>query len=510
MGIVATSEIQAARCAARVLSDGGTAVEAAVCAAACLTVTEPTSNGLGGDLFALVAEGHQVHALASSGASPRALTPDTVPADGMPLFGWLPVTVPGQVAGWQALAERFGTLGLARLLAPAVDLARDGFTVGPITAAAWARAGRTFAAADAPPLFAAWQHTFTREGRTPAAGERFANPDLGASLATIAAEGATGFYGTLGRRIAAHAAASGGLLTEADLLAHRVRWEQPLSVDFGAWRVVGMTAPTQGVVALEALGLLDGLGAPTVHDQIEAIKLAFEDAYATVADPDHAVVSPEALLEPAFLRGRRQALDRERAGRPAPDPGLAGGTVLVCVADDRGQVCSLIQSNFHGFGSGVVVPGTGIALQNRGCGFSTVPGHPNEVAGGKRPFHTILPGLVLDADGQARAAFGCMGGQMQPQGHVQILSALAAGATPQQAVAAPRWRVMPDGEVGLERGFDAALAEDLEGRGHDIRRGVDATAFGGAQIAWIGADGLRGGSDPRKDGGTVAGGVASR
>jgi gamma-glutamyltranspeptidase / glutathione hydrolase len=500
--LVATSEIAAARAGAEVLGGGGNAVDAAICAAACLTVTEPTSNGLGGDLFALVWDNGRVHGLASSGASPAALDPDAIEGDRVPLYGWIPVTVPGQVAGWAALAG-LGRLGLERLLAPAIELAREGFAVGPVTAAAWARAARIYGDAGTP-LFAEWRRVFLPGGGAPVAGQRFRNPDLGASLAAIARGGAEAFYRDLGARIAEHARATGGWITEADLLAHRARWEAPLEVGYAGLRVLGMGAPTQGVVALEALAILEGLPGPhSVHDQIEAIKLSFADAYATICDPGVAVARPPAdLLAAAHVARRRAALDRERAGpSPAPPAVGLGGTVLVCAGDDEGRVCSLIQSNFHGFGSGIVVPGTGIALQNRGAGFVTTRGHPNRVAGGKRPFHTILPGLIVGPRGVA--AFGCMGGQMQPQGHVQLVAAYARGATPQGAVDAPRWRWLDDGQVALELGFDRAEAADLARRGHRVVPDVEAAQFGGAQVVVSTDAGSIGGSDARKDGGVV-------
>lgn len=483
-GVVATSEIHAARAAADVLRDGGTAVDAAVCAAACLTVTEPTSNGLGGDLFALCWDGSRVHALASNGAAPAALDRSCVTGDRVPLTGWVPVTVPGQVAGWEALAGRLGVLGLDRLIAPAVRLARDGFAVGPRTAAAWARSVRVFGSFDE------WRRIF---GDPPAAGGTFRNPDLAGSLAAIARGGAPAFYRDLGARIAEHARQTGGWMTEADLLAHRAVWETPLAVSFRGRQVLGMGPPTQGVVALEALALLDGLSDPTVHDRIEAVKLAFADAYATVGDGS----SPSGLLDPAHLARRRAEIDRGRAG-PSPARSPFGGTVLVCTADAEGRVCSLIQSNFHGFGSGIVVPGTGIALQNRGAGFVLDPSHPNGLAGGKRPFHTILPGLLVDRS--TVTAFGCMGGQMQPQGHVQLVTALTDGVAPQAAVDAPRWRWLDHGPVALEVGFDPRVAADLASRGHSVLRDFDPVQFGGAQIVSSAGDA---GSDPRKDGGVV-------
>ena len=355
-----------------------------VCAAAALTVTEPTSNGLGGDLFALVWDGRAVSALASSGASPRALDRSAVSGDRIPLKGWVPVTVPGQVAGWEALAQRFGRMDLERLLQPAVALAR-GFEVGPVTARAWAAAADRYRG----PEFAAWQQTFLVDGSAPSAGQRFANPDLGASLAAIGRGGAAAFYTDLAAVIVEHARTTGGWLTARDFADHEVRWERPLSIPLrsavhGQITAVGMGAPTQGVAALAALGLIEALAPPvTVHDRIEAIKLALADAYAAVSDPATAQIATERLIAPAHLDRRRHRLDRDRAGpSPAPPDLPAGGTVLVCTGDDEGRLCSLIQSNFHGFGSGVVVPGTGIALQNRGAGFSLEPGHPNALAGG--------------------------------------------------------------------------------------------------------------------------------
>jgi gamma-glutamyltranspeptidase/glutathione hydrolase len=495
--MIATSELHAARAAAEILRSGGNAVDAAVCAAACLTVTEPTSNGLGGDLFALVWQGGEVRALASSGASPAALDRSAIPGDRVPLRGWIPVTVPGQVAGWEALSVELGRLGLDRLLAPAIALGREGFSVGAVTAAAWARAAPLYA------HFEEWRRVFLPAGEPPSAGERFCNPDLAASLQAIARGGAGAFYRDLGARIALHARQTGGWLTEADLLGHRAVWERPLEVQYRGWRVLGMGAPTQGVVALQALALLDGLAGETVHDRIEAIKLSFADAYATVADPHHLRLPPQGLLDEGHLARRRASLDRHRAG-PSPAPPLlpAGGTVLVCTADSEGGLCSLIQSNFHGFGSGIVVPGTGIALQNRGAGFVLDPSHPNALAGGKRPFHTILPGLLFDDQGYG-TAYGCMGGQMQPQGQVQLATALVAGLSPQQAVDAARWRWLDEGPVALEVGFDPALARALADQGHTLLHEVPSGQFGGAQVVRQTREGLQGGSDPRKDGGVV-------
>ncbi|MEO0603491.1 MAG: gamma-glutamyltransferase, partial [Myxococcota bacterium] len=404
---------------------------------------------------------------------------------------------PGQVSGWGALHQRFGRLPFAELMAPAVALAREGFVVGPITAAAWARAARVFD--DAP----SWRATFLVDGAPPTAGDRFVAPGHATTLQALADDGPGAFYGGLAEQIVAFSEQTGGFFALEDFTAHRARFVTPLAVDFAGWRVFGMTAPTQGVCALEAIGLLQGpdAGRPIdVHRAIEAIKLAFADTTATIGDPEALRMRPEMLLEATYLAARRSELTERAGPSPAP-PGIDGGTVLLCTADDEGTVASVIQSNFHGFGSGLVVPDLGIALQNRGAGFTFEPGHPNAIGAGKQPFHTILPGLVLTPRGAS--PFGCMGGQMQPQGHVQLVTALARGTAPQAAVDAPRWRWLEDGRVALERGFPVDVADDLAARGHQLQRDVDPIHFGGAQILWRDDNGLVGGSDPRKDGGVA-------
>ncbi len=485
--MVATSERRAAQVGASVLEAGGNAVDAAVATAACLTVTEPTSNGLGGDCFALIWD-EGVFALAANGAAP-ALDLEAIRAEHvqMPLSGWLPVTVPGQVSGWVAILERFGTRPLSELLLPAIQAANEGFVVGPVTAAAWARSRAHFG------HFEGWRETFEP---VPFAGETFFNPDLGASLAAIAAGGASAFYGDLGRVIADYARQTGGLLREVDFAAQRARWVEPLQIAVGDWFVHGMSAPTQGVVALEALGIRRGLPGGE-HYGIEAIKLAFADAYASVSDPEFMRLQPEDLLAEAFLSQRRGSISEIAGPSPAPS-GIDGGTVLLCVSDGR-QIVSFIQSNFHGFGSGIVVPGTGISLQNRGAGFSLDPGHPNVAAPGKQPFHTILPGMITDSTGIV-GAFGCMGAQMQPQGHLQLVTSMLGGSSPQEAIDRPRWRWLDTGEVALEEGFPSDIAADLRARGHQVVAEQPPRLFGGAQIVL--ADG-RSGSDRRKDGTVV-------
>ncbi|MBX2803396.1 MAG: gamma-glutamyltransferase family protein [Myxococcales bacterium] len=498
MTAVATSERHAAAAGRQALRDGGNAVDAALAAAMCLPVVEPTGNGLGSDLFALVAHGDQVWALDSAGASSASLVVEEVVrvhGGAVGALGGAPVTVPGVVAGWVALHDRLGTLPWSRLLQPAVALAREGFAVGRATAAAWERSVERFAAFDT------WRDTFLVQGRAPAAGERFANPDLASTLQRLQSEPDALYRGPLAEALAAAVRANGGWMTPDDLAAHTPRWVEPLRLGWGGWTVLGMPPPSQGVVALAALGILgDAAELGDVHRQVEAIKRAFGHGWAAVGDPRRAGAAAAQLLDPVWAAEQRAGLgDRASAG---PTPPMDGhGTVLVCTSDAEGRVVCLIQSNFHGFGSGVVVPGTGVALQNRGHGFGPVADPVNGVAPGQQPFHTLMPGVVLRA-GKPWLAYGCMGGQMQPQGHLQLLLALASGRTPQQAVDQPRWRWTPDGDqVLLEVGTAAAVAEALEARGHRVQRGVSARHFGGAQIAVV--DGLLG-SDGRKDGSTPA------
>jgi gamma-glutamyltranspeptidase / glutathione hydrolase len=507
-GVVATSEPQAAEVGASVLRAGGNAVDAALATAACLTVTEPTGNGLGGDLLALIFDGETIRGLEAVGHAPAALTLEEVRRLGhreMPLHGWLPVTAPGQVAGWGALHEAYGSMPMAELLAPAIRLGRQGCLVSPVIAAAWRRAAEVHGSR------AAWREVFMPKGQVPAAGETFRNPALANSLELIAQRGAKAFYDELGERIVRHAADTGGYLGPGDLRSLAPRWVEPLACDYGPYRLLGAPAPTQGAIALEALGILDGLAGDgadeitRVHRAIEATKLAFADGYAALADPTAMRLDPSALLDPAHLARRRAQIHDDRAGPSPARAGLPGGTVLVCAGDAEGRLISLLQSNFHGFGSGIVVPGTGISLHNRGAGFSLDPRHPNALAPGKRPFHTLLPGMLASRDdGALLAAYGCMGGQMQPQGHVQLVASLAAGAAPQTALARPRWRWLDSGAVLLEEGFDPELAAALEALGHSIQRDGAPRQFGGAQLVMRRpAGGLIAASDPRKGGAAV-------
>lgn len=502
--VAATSQPLAARAGLRAMERGGNAVDAAIATAMALTVVEPTGNGLGSDAFALVWDGDRLHGFNGSGRSPAAWSPERFAGrDRMPEIGWDAVTVPGAVDAWARLHERFGRLSFPELAEPAIRYARDGFAVSPIIAAAWAGAAEKFGG------FPNFVRTFLPGGRAPRAGERFVNPDQGRSLERIAESRGEDFYrGELARRIVACAAAEGGAMTLADLGEHRGQWVDPIHIDFAGIRVHEIPPNGQGLTALIALGILRNLdmdaGSPdsadTVHRQVEAMKIAFALAHAHIADPDHMRIAPDALLAEDFLAGLAKTIRMDRAAEPGPAPPVEPGTVYLATADAEGMMVSCIQSNYAGFGSGVVVPGAGIALQNRGMGFSLEPGHPNRVAGGKRPYHTIIPAFAT-RDGEALMAFGVMGAHMQPQGHVQMATRIFVhGQNPQAAADAPRWHLCEDGRLALEPGFDPAAARALADRGHRILDGSPPWGYGGAQLVLRTEAGYCAASDFRKDG----------
>ncbi len=505
--IVATSSPAAAQVGLRVMERGGNAIDAAVAVAATLAVVEPNMNGVGGDLFALVWDGTRLHGLNASGRSPKAWSLERFAAAGkIPELGWDAVTVPGAVSGWVALNERFGTLPFSALLEPAVSYARGGFHVLPRMAELWANATRRFAG------FPDWQRNFTRGGRPPAAGERFALPELAESLEAIAeTRGGALYGGELGARFASAAREAGGALTLDDLAEHTPDFVEPIGVDFHDARVYEPPPNGQGLAALIALGILRHLPLlalgpehpDAVHFQLEAMKLAFADCRQHVADLPRMRIGVDELLAEERLGRLAEQIRLAAAAAPLPGPRPDHGTVYATLGDRDGRMVSLIQSNYLGFGSGVVVPGTGIHLQNRGLGFSLQPGHPNAVAGGVRPYHTIMPGM-LTRSGQPAMSFGVMGGHMQPQGHVQLVLRVALFAqNPQTACDAPRWYLSPDSEVGLEPQLETAVGKHLRARGHQLLQTPSSLLFGGAQAIYKLEDGYCAGSDPRKDGQAV-------
>jgi gamma-glutamyltranspeptidase/glutathione hydrolase len=531
-GAVATSQPLAAAAGLAALRKGGNAVDAALATAIALTVVQPGSNDIGSDLFAIVWDGTALHGLNASGRSPAALTRDVVraraagavaaPALGgaqavaaevMPARGWLPVTVPGAPAGWRDLSVRFGVLPFAELFTDAIGYAERGYPLSPGVAATVARAARMLHPGLDGPEFAEWARLYAPDGHTPVAGEWWRNPDAARTLRLIAETGAEAYYrGEIAAAIDAYAARTGGLLTADDLDKHTSTWVDPIGTSYRGYEVWEIPPNGQGLAALLALNVLEGYdlaGAPLadrLHWQLEAMKLGFADAHACVADPEVAPAPVAALLDKEYAAGRRSLIG-PRASVPSPGTPARGGTVYLCAADAGGMMVSLIQSNYMGFGSHVVVPGTGFTLQNRGAGFVLAEDHPNVVAPGKRPFHTIIPGF-LTRGGDAVGPFGVMGGHMQPQGHVQVvLSTVDDGLDPQAALDRSRWywhtgrevRV-ESGLVGDDEGRDAV--EELRRRGHDVRVGADPAGFGFGQAIWRlpGGAGYVAGSEPRADG----------
>ncbi len=497
--VVATSQPLATQAGIEALRRGGNAVDAALAAAITLTVVEPNNNGLGSDAFAILWDGSELVGLNASGRAPALLTPDRYAGrDEVPVRGWDPVTVPGAVSAWVALSERYGRLPFADLFADAIRYAAEGFQVGPKTAFYWRLAAKSFA--DMP----GFVDHFTP---APEAGRRFRRPDMVRSLEQIAESRGQAFYtGALAESMAACAEAEGGALRLEDLARHRPDWVDPIGQSYGELSLHEIPPNGQGLAAQVALAIL-AEGGPArfdsvdgVHRQIEAMKLAIGAAFEHFADADAMHLAPEALLEPGSIARAAAGIGERAMTLPPVSLPVSHDTVYLCAADASGLMVSFIQSNYMGFGSGVVIPGTGIAMQNRGCGFSLDPTHPNCLAPGKRPFHTIIPGFVTDR-GAPRLAFGVMGGHMQHQGHFQMVQRIFDhGENPQAASDAPRWHVFPDYSVGLESGFPEDVAKGLAERGHEVRYVEEEHVFGGAQLILRAEDGYVAGSDHRKEG----------
>lgn len=508
---VATSQPLAAQAGLRMLLKGGNAVDAAIAAAAALTIVEPVSCGLGSDAFALVWDGKQVHGLNSSGTSPAAWTPDYFKNKHNNVFperGWDTVTVPGAVAGWVALSEKFGKLPFADLLEPAIELAARGHMVAPVVQKKWSNA---IPILQNQPGFA---QTFMPHGRAPQVGENFIFADAAASLRKIAdTKGAAFYQGELAEAIVNYAKEHGGAMTLADLAGFKPEWVTPIQKDYAGHTVHEIPPNGQGIAALIALGILDKLdlkrypadSVESQHLQIEAMKLAFADTYKWVADEKYMTeVSVRDLLDDGYLSERAKLIDLQSATRFNYGTPPKGGTIYLTAADESGMMVSFIQSNYMGFGSGVVVPGTGISLQNRGYSFNLNPRHPNCVAPNKRPFHTIIPGF-LSKDGQPQMSFGVMGGNMQPQGHVQTLvRMLSYNQQPQAACDAPRWKVNVGMSVDVEESMPPDVRAALIARGHKIEKVADSYMdFGSGQFIWKTENGYIAASDPRRDGQAV-------
>jgi gamma-glutamyltranspeptidase/glutathione hydrolase len=505
---VATSQPLAAQAGLRMLMKGGSAVDAVLATAIALTVLEPTSNGIGSDAFAILWDGKKLQGLNASGRSPAAWTPDRFKGlAAMPQRGWDSVTVPGAVSAWVELSKKYGKLPFADLFEPAIDYAAKGFMVSPTIARLWEK--QVPELKDQP----GYAKAFMPNGRAPQPGELFKFADQAHTLQRIAETKGEAFYkGDLAEKIVAHAKKNGGAMSMEDLAAHQCDWVEPIGQNYRGYTLHEIPPNGQGIGALISLGILENFdmaampldSVDSVHVQLEAMKLAFADIYEYVSDASTMRVTPAQMLDPAYLKSRAKLIDMKKAQDPKFGTPPTGGTVYLTAADASGMMVSYIQSNYAGFGSGVVVDGTGISLQNRGYGFVLKPGHANIVAPRKRPFQTIIPAFVTK-DGKPVMSYGVMGGSMQAQGHSQVMVRLADyGQNPQAASDAPRWRIDAGLKFGIEQGVNPEVLAELKRRGHDLTVADRwSTDFGRAQLIYKMDDGYLAASERRTDGQAV-------
>jgi len=512
--VVSTSHPLAAQAGLRILQQGGNAVDAAVATAAVMTLVEPVSNGLGSDAFAILWDGEQLHGLNASGPAPKAWTPEYFlnkygsDAATPPMRGIDSVSVPGAVRGWVALSDRFGKLPFADLMAPAIDIAERGYLMPPVVQQKWAAATPVL---QSMPGFA---QAFLPWGRAPEVGELFRFAAAARALKAIARTKGEAYYnGEIAHALVKFADEQGGALTLDDLSSYQPEWVTPVSRDYRGHTLHEIPPNGQGIAALIALGILEKFDMASLpvdsvasqHLQIEAMKLAFADVYRYVAEPSSMTVTPAQMLDDSYLAARARLIDVNKAQDFQAGNPVKGGTIYLTTADESGMMVSFIQSNYMGFGSGCVEPEFGISLQNRGHGFSLKEGSPNRVAPGKRPFHTIIPAF-LTKDGQPVMSFGVMGGNMQPQGHMQTLvRMLDYGQNPQAACDAPRWRFNAGLNLNVEAAMNPATVQGLAALGHELDVINDSYQdFGAGQFIWRAGDpsveGYIAASDPRRDG----------
>ncbi|MBO9516082.1 MAG: gamma-glutamyltransferase family protein [Variovorax sp.] len=512
--VVSTSHPLASQAGLRILYQGGNAVDAAIATAAAMTIVEPVSNGLGSDAFCILWDGSKLHGLNSSGCAPEAWTPEYFrrkygsDARTPPQRGIDSVTVPGAVASWAALSERFGKLPFADLMQPAIEIAERGYLMPPVVQQKWAAAT---------PLLRSmpgFSQGFLPWGRAPEVGELFRFPAAARALKAIAATQGEAFYrGEIAQALEKFSSANGGSLKASDLANWKPEWVEPIAQHYRGHALHEIPPSGQGIAALIALGILKHFDIASIpvdsvasqHLQIEAMKLAFADTYRYVSDPSSMEVTPAQMLDEAYLASRARLIDVKRAQDFQAGNPVKGGTIYLTAADENGMMVSFIQSNYMGFGSGCVEPEFGISLQNRGHGFSLQAGSPNVVAPGKRPFHTIIPAF-LTKDGAPVMSFGVMGGNMQPQGHMQTLvRMLDYRQNPQAACDAPRWRFNSGLEINVEAAMNPATVQGLVALGHQVDVINDSYQdFGAGQFIWRAGDpaveGYVAASDARRDG----------
>lgn len=489
-GVVATTQRLAADIGLTILKQGGNAIDAAIATAAAMTVCEPTANGIGGDAMVMVWFKGELYGLNASGHSPALISIDAIKAKGhstMPQYGVDSITVPGIPKAWADLQARFGTLPLATLLEPAATLAETGYALNPQLAHMWQRATTRYNDLFAGDMFDPWYEMFAPNKIAPKVGDIWSNQDMAQTLRTIGQTNAEDFYsGELANQMVSFVQAKGGYLTLDDLKTHENQWVTPLSVNYKGVDVWELPPNGQGMVALQALQMLakdthDYDDVESLHRQIEAIKLAFADALTGVTDPTFMQPSVEAYLQPEYVAARAALIQPLAQTFTSGIPSKAG-TIYLCTADNQGNMVSYIHSNFYGFGSGIVIPGTGISMQNRGFSFSLDPTHANALAPNKRTYHTIIPGF-LTKDHQALGPFGIMGGYTQPQAHLQvILHLIDHQMDPQAALDAPRWQWMKDKTIHVEPDFPVEWIEQLRAKGHDVEVQAETTFFGRGQL----------------------------
>ena len=512
-GMVATGQPMAAQAGLEILRKGGNAIDAAIATAATLTVVEPTSNGIGGDSFALVWVKDKLYGMNSSGKSPSSISIEKLKEMGVteiPKYGFIPVTVPGAPAGWVEMSKKFGKLPLTEVLAPAIRYASEGFVLTPNVAKLWNNAFKVYKQNLKTPEFENWFKVFAPEGRPPQAGELWKSEAHADTLRKIAETNGDSFYkGEIADKIDEFSRKYNGFIRKEDLEAYEVEWVEPIGVNYRGYDVWEIPPNGHGIVALMALNILKGYEfeardtVDTLHKQIEAMKLAFVDGQKYVADPDNMTITVEQLLSDEYAEKRRSLIGEE-AIMPEPGNPAYGGTVYMSTADAEGNMVSYIQSNYMGFGSGLVVPGTGVSLHNRGHNFVLDPEHDNALAPSKKPYHTIIPAF-LTKDGKAVGPFGVMGGFMQPQGHLQmVMNTVDFHMNPQDSLDAFRWQWVGGKTIHVEPGFPNHLALQLARKGHDIVPQLDTNLMGRGQIIWRDENGiLCGGTEPRTDG-TIA------
>ncbi|KTD24718.1 gamma-glutamyltranspeptidase [Legionella lansingensis] len=500
---VATSQPLAAQAGLRILQQGGNAVDAAIATAITLTVVEPTMNGLGSDLFAMIWDGKQLHGINASGKSPQAWSRlHFAKYKKMPQAGWDTITVPGAISGWVALSREFGCLPFEQLFEQAVQYAENGFLVSPVVATHWQRSSDPFKNNQE------FARVFLPNNRAPYAGELFRVLDLAHTLKKIAESKGQAFYrGEVAEKIAHYARQENALLTAEDLQQHQSHKVTPLKIKYRGYHLYELPPNGQGLTVLITLGILQHFdldnypvdSADSLHLQIEAMKIAFSDAKHYIADPSFMQIDPQELLDSAYLKKRAQLINKTRAQQPGYGIPHEQGTVYLTTSDDNGMMVSLIQSHYLIFGSGIVIPGTGILMQNRGACFTLEPGHPNEVSGNKYPFHTIIPGFIFK-DEKPLMSFGMMGGHMQAQGHVQMIVRLCDYLqNPQAILDAPRWYISQENKISIESGIKPEVINELRRRGHFIVPSP-TVIYGGGQAIYCLDEGYLAASDPRKDG----------